>query len=277
MASQPRPLAGSTSNTSLLNPGSRIATPSPRPSGSATRASTNTSSSRASRPEPAVSCASAASLVIASAGNRMKPGLPPTGPASACRPNKSTSCGSASSPTSAALTSLVESWCQSATPVTLLLPLGRSLNDVLTGAGLAAAIPTAKAGALLQAGNLTIKLLPMTNQAGYDRLLWSCDLNLVRGKTPSCGPSGPPAPSCGTSIRRKSRLTWSSWTAFSTTIWQSCPRHRPMAARLQPRPQSGKTVAIGGRNGRNTPRYGCNMGDLGHRSSSGMGISSLGW
>ncbi|WP_323972913.1 elongation factor P maturation arginine rhamnosyltransferase EarP [Aeromonas hydrophila] len=83
---------------------------------------------------------------------------------------------------SAALTSLVESWCQSATPVTLLLPLGRSLNDVLTGAGLAAAIPTAKAGALLQAGNLTIKLLPMTDQAGYDRLLWSCDLNLVRGE-----------------------------------------------------------------------------------------------
>ena len=30
----------------------------------------------------------------------------------------------------------------------------------------------------------------MTDQAGYDRLLWSCDLNLVRGKTPSCGPSG---------------------------------------------------------------------------------------
>ncbi|HHQ4757200.1 TPA: elongation factor P maturation arginine rhamnosyltransferase EarP [Aeromonas hydrophila] len=83
---------------------------------------------------------------------------------------------------SPALTSLVESWCQGATPVTLLLPLGRSLNDVLTGAGLAAAIPGALAGDLLQAGNLTIKLLPMTDQAGYDRLLWSCDLNLVRGE-----------------------------------------------------------------------------------------------
>ncbi|HEA3085321.1 TPA: elongation factor P maturation arginine rhamnosyltransferase EarP [Aeromonas dhakensis] len=83
---------------------------------------------------------------------------------------------------SAALTSLVESWCQSATPVTLLLPLGRSLNDVLTGAGLADAIPTARAGDLLRVGNLTIKLLPMTDQAGYDRLLWSCDLNLVRGE-----------------------------------------------------------------------------------------------
>lgn len=83
---------------------------------------------------------------------------------------------------SAALTSLVESWCQGATPVTLLLPLGRSLNDVLTGAGLADAVPTARAGDLLRVGNLAIKLLPMTDQAGYDRLLWSCDLNLVRGE-----------------------------------------------------------------------------------------------
>lgn len=83
---------------------------------------------------------------------------------------------------SAALTSLVECWCQSATPVTLLLPLGRSLNDVLTGAGLADAVPTARAGDLLHSGNLAIKLLPMTDQAGYDRLLWSCDLNLVRGE-----------------------------------------------------------------------------------------------
>ncbi|MFA7832106.1 elongation factor P maturation arginine rhamnosyltransferase EarP [Aeromonas dhakensis] len=83
---------------------------------------------------------------------------------------------------SAALTSLVECWCQGDTPVTLLLPLGRSLNDVLTGAGLADAVPTARAGDLLRSGNLAIKLLPMTDQAGYDRLLWSCDLNLVRGE-----------------------------------------------------------------------------------------------
>ena len=83
---------------------------------------------------------------------------------------------------SEALVSLIEGWCQSPTPVTLLLPLGRSLNDVLRGAGLASAIATAKAGDLLHAGSLTIKLLPMTDQAGYDRLLWSCDLNLVRGE-----------------------------------------------------------------------------------------------
>ena len=81
-----------------------------------------------------------------------------------------------------ALKSLVNSWCQSATPITLLLPLGRSLQDVLRGAGLEEAITAAKAGDLLRSGNLTIKLLPMTDQSGYDRLLWSCDLNLVRGE-----------------------------------------------------------------------------------------------
>ncbi len=83
---------------------------------------------------------------------------------------------------SAALGTLVQSWSQGATPITLLLPLGRSLRDVLTGAGLANTIPTAQAGDLLHSGHLTIKLLPMTDQAGYDRLLWSCDLNLVRGE-----------------------------------------------------------------------------------------------
>lgn len=83
---------------------------------------------------------------------------------------------------SAALQSLVAAWSQGTTPVTLLLPMGRSLNDVLIGAGLAEVIVTAKAGDRLQAGNLCIKLLPMTDQAGYDRLLWSCDLNLVRGE-----------------------------------------------------------------------------------------------
>ena len=38
------------------------------------------------------------------------------------------------------------------------------------------------AGDLWQQGSLTILILPMTDQNGYDRLLWSCDFNLVRGE-----------------------------------------------------------------------------------------------
>ncbi|MFU1806225.1 elongation factor P maturation arginine rhamnosyltransferase EarP, partial [Enterococcus faecium] len=64
---------------------------------------------------------------------------------------------------SEALKSLVQCWSQGATPVTLLLPMGRALPDVLSGAGLESAIGTARAGDLLQSGQLAIKLLPMTS------------------------------------------------------------------------------------------------------------------
>ena len=36
--------------------------------------------------------------------------------------------------------------------------------------------------------------LPHLSQVEFDYLLWSCDLNLVRGKTPPCGPCGLGAP-----------------------------------------------------------------------------------
>ncbi len=177
-----------------------------------------------------------------------------------------------------ALKSLVESWCQSATPVTLLLPLGRSLNDVLTGAGLADAIPAAQAGDLLHSGNLTIKLLPMTDQAGYDRLLWSCDLNLVRGRTPSCGPSGPLALSSGTSTNRRRRPIWSSWSSSSTTILLICLSiaANGCAASIW-LSTVAKIAAHFGANGPDIAPFGSNMGEAGHRSCSGMGISSRGW
>ncbi|MGL5947552.1 MAG: elongation factor P maturation arginine rhamnosyltransferase EarP [Aeromonas sp.] len=79
---------------------------------------------------------------------------------------------------SATLRAWVRAWRQSPTPVTLLLPQGRAVADVLAGAELPALAPSA----LVQVDNLTVKLLPMTDQAGYDRLLWSCDLNIVRGE-----------------------------------------------------------------------------------------------
>ncbi|WP_429083572.1 elongation factor P maturation arginine rhamnosyltransferase EarP [Aeromonas bivalvium] len=81
---------------------------------------------------------------------------------------------------SEAIRSLVIDWQASPTPVTLLLPLGRAVPDVLRGLGREG--EAVQPGDLLRAGSLAVKLLPMTDQAGYDRLLWSCDLNLVRGE-----------------------------------------------------------------------------------------------
>ena len=64
-------------------------------------------------------------------------------------------------------------------PVQLLLPMGKVVPDVLQALGLPA---DAAAGQHYQCGQLALYLLPMSDQRGYDRLLWSCDFNLVRGE-----------------------------------------------------------------------------------------------
>lgn len=76
-----------------------------------------------------------------------------------------------------ALPGLLQAWADGEDPVCLLVPEGRVLASLQPWLG--QALP---AGAQARRGNLQLVGLPMTDQAGYDRLLWSCDLNLVRGE-----------------------------------------------------------------------------------------------
>ncbi|QYJ95636.1 elongation factor P maturation arginine rhamnosyltransferase EarP [Shewanella spartinae] len=77
------------------------------------------------------------------------------------------------------LEALCRHWQDGDKQVHLLVPIGRSLNS------LGAFIDQQQAltpGSRFHHGKLTIHLLPMTDQQGYDRLLWSCDFNIVRGE-----------------------------------------------------------------------------------------------
>ncbi len=77
------------------------------------------------------------------------------------------------------LEALCRHWQEGERQVHLLVPIGRSLNS------LGAFIDQKQAltpGSRFHHGKLTIHLLPMTDQQGYDRLLWSCDFNIVRGE-----------------------------------------------------------------------------------------------
>ena len=76
------------------------------------------------------------------------------------------------------LAELVPLWAESTRPVVLLVPEGRVLSDLACGL----AVDSLSAGARLQRGQLSVAVLPFTEQTGYDRLLWSCDLNFVRGE-----------------------------------------------------------------------------------------------
>lgn len=83
----------------------------------------------------------------------------------------------AQSPASA----LFDVWQQSDTAITCLVPEGVAAQAVqdffANGSG-----ESINAGAVCTRGALTVRVLPFIAQPEYDKLLWACDLNFVRGE-----------------------------------------------------------------------------------------------
>ncbi|MDO9220217.1 MAG: elongation factor P maturation arginine rhamnosyltransferase EarP, partial [Thiobacillus sp.] len=77
-----------------------------------------------------------------------------------------------------ALAELLDAWRVSAETVTLLVPEGRILPQVSAWLGLS----ELRAGDAVQCDALHVQALPFSSQDDYDRLLWACDLNFVRGE-----------------------------------------------------------------------------------------------
>jgi uncharacterized repeat protein (TIGR03837 family) len=79
-----------------------------------------------------------------------------------------------------ALLALCHLWQASPTPIHALIPKGRSLHSLKSL--LPCAIEDLMPGQQFVIGSLTLHILPMTDQNDFDRLLWSCDFNIVRGE-----------------------------------------------------------------------------------------------
>ncbi|MDV7212463.1 elongation factor P maturation arginine rhamnosyltransferase EarP [Azotobacter beijerinckii] len=78
----------------------------------------------------------------------------------------------------AGLDGWLEALAADATPTLLLVPEGRILGDLQRWLE----VPALAAGAEEQRGALRIRVLPFVRQDAYDRLLWCCDFNAVRGE-----------------------------------------------------------------------------------------------
>jgi uncharacterized repeat protein (TIGR03837 family) len=89
------------------------------------------------------------------------------------KPGTPTQVASLFSYSSALLASLFAAWSDGDEPILCLVP-----------EGVAASAISAWAGGALQAtrGRLTLASIPFLSQQDYDRLLWQCDLNFVRGE-----------------------------------------------------------------------------------------------
>ena len=77
----------------------------------------------------------------------------------------------------APLAEIFAAWRDGDRPLTCLVPQGVARDQV------AAFLGTDPApGASATRGNLTLRVIPFLSQDDYDRLLWACDLNFVRGE-----------------------------------------------------------------------------------------------
>ncbi len=77
----------------------------------------------------------------------------------------------------APVAALFEAWQANDTAITCLVPEGVASEVVEAYIG-----TLAIAGAARTSGALTVRVVPFVAQADYDRLLWSCALNFVRGE-----------------------------------------------------------------------------------------------
>ena len=76
-----------------------------------------------------------------------------------------------------AVRSLLDSLAQDGRSSRLLVPEGRIVPALSDWCG-----EKLQRGACIRRGNLTINVLPFVSQSMYDRLLWACDINFVRGE-----------------------------------------------------------------------------------------------
>ncbi len=73
---------------------------------------------------------------------------------------------------------LFDCWRGQAAPMTCLVPEGIAGEAIAAFFGQAAPAP----GGALRRGSLEVRVLPFLEQDRYDRLLWACDCNFVRGE-----------------------------------------------------------------------------------------------
>ncbi len=77
-----------------------------------------------------------------------------------------------------AIRGLIEGLAGAGRPVLLLVPEGKGLAQVAAALGAS----RLRAGDSRSVGGLTVRVLPFMSQDRYDRLLWACDINFVRGE-----------------------------------------------------------------------------------------------
>ena len=125
----------------------------------------------------------------------------------------------------AAIPELLEAWSTHPEPIRCLVPEGRPVAKVVAYFDAADARP----GDRFQRGQLTVDILPMLDQDSYDRLLWSCNLNFVRGEDSFVRACWARRPLVWQAYRQEEGAHWLKIEAFLKLYCQDLP-DEPAAA-----------------------------------------------
>jgi uncharacterized repeat protein (TIGR03837 family) len=109
-----------------------------------------------------------------------------------------------------AIPALLEAWASGPERVQCLLPVGPALPGVAQHLGAAHAAP----GTTLVRGQLSLHVLPWLAQDDYDRLLWACDCNFVRGEDSFVRAQLAQAPFVWQAYRQEEGAHWAKIDAF---------------------------------------------------------------
>lgn len=104
----------------------------------------------------------------------------------------------------------------------LAVPVGRAMGDVCRWAGISAL----QAGDRLVRGSLTIAVLPLLAPEDYDRLLWACELNAIRGEDSFVRAQWASRPLLWHIYPQEEDAHWVKLESYMTAV----QRHSPMPA-----------------------------------------------
>jgi Uncharacterized protein conserved in bacteria len=160
----------------------------------------------------------------------------------------------------AALADLLDAWSCGSRPVLCLAPPTRNLADLERFARRRLAV-----GDVVRAGRLELRIIPFVPQPDYDRLLWSCDLNFVRGEDSFVRAQWVARPMVWQIYPQAENIHHPNCPLSSTPTAPDCPTRRPPPCANSPSPgtASGRSRGNAGsagwhifRNGGVTPKNG---------------------
>lgn len=125
----------------------------------------------------------------------------------------------------AALAELLDTWVQSSQPIVCLVPEGKIVPQISAWLGL----PSLQTGSVHRRGQLEIHVLRFMDQDNYDRLLWACDLNFVRGEDSCVRAQWAQKPFVWQAYPQDDHAHWNKLDAFNQLYTEDLPEAEAQA------------------------------------------------